>query len=280
MEKEIVLITGTNSGIGLLTTLQLAENGYFVIATMRNLQNQEILLEKARQLQIDENIQVLPLDVTKEDDIVSVVNYIEKHYGKIDILINNAGYCLGGLNELTPIDEWRRQFETNFFGVVLLTQKVVPLMRRQKRGKIINVGSISGKIGFPGLGPYASSKHALEGFSESLRLELLPFQIMVSIIEAGSYNTNIWTKALEKKPTTIDRDYEQIIHAIYDRASHTAKTAEDPLEVSRTILKICQSKKPKLRYELGKGTKSTILLKSIIPWSIIEKIIVNKLYKR
>lgn len=277
MNKEIVLITGTNSGFGLLTTLELAKNEYFVIATMRNLDNQHELIDKAKQLKIEHLIEILPLDVTNEQEIHSIIHYIDNHYGQIDILINNAGFCLGGMCELVAITDWKKQFETNFFGVVHLTQKVIPYMRKQKKGKIINIGSISGRFGFPGLGPYVASKHALEGYSESLRTELLPFEISVSIIEAGSYNTNIWKKALNEQRLETNEDYRELMKVIYDEATKTAENADDPKEVIKTILKICQTKKPKLRYIVGKGTKQMIFLKNILPWSMLEKLIQKKL---
>lgn len=277
MNKEIVLITGTNSGFGLLATLELAKNEYFVIATMRNLDNQHELIDKAKQLKIEHLIEILPLDVTNEQEIHSIIHYIDNHYGQIDILINNAGFCLGGMCELVAITDWKKQFETNFFGVVHLTQKVIPYMRKQKKGKIINIGSISGRFGFPGLGPYVASKHALEGYSESLRTELLPFEISVSIIEAGSYNTNIWKKALNEQRLETNEDYRELMKVIYDEATKTAENADDPKEVIKTILKICQTKKPKLRYIVGKGTKQMIFLKNILPWSMLEKLIQKKL---
>lgn len=158
---------------------------------MRNLEKQTNLLSQATTLQLEQNIQTHQLDVTNQESITRFQLFL-KQLDQVDVLVNNAGYASGGFVEEISIEEYRRQFETNVFGAIAVTQIVLPFMREQKSGKVINVSSISGKIGFPGLSPYVSSKHALEGWSESLRLEVKPFGIKVSLVEPGSYNTNIW----------------------------------------------------------------------------------------
>ncbi|WP_227939173.1 SDR family oxidoreductase [Alkalihalobacillus deserti] len=279
MNKKIVLITGTSSGFGFLATLELARSGYFVIATMRDIAKANLLMEQATKMNIARHIEILPLDVVKETQIKEVKRYIQTHYGKLDILINNAGYSLGGLTEFLELKDWSAQLNTNLFGVIAVTKAFLPLMRDNRNGKIINLGSISGRIGFPGLGPYVTSKFALGGFSESLRLELLPFNISVSLIEAGSFKTEIWKKGLSNVAAIEDDDYTYIKN-IYQAATESAEKAANPNEVINVILHICRSKNPKFRYQVGKGVKRMIFLKGILPWSVIEWAIKRKLLNR
>lgn len=178
MEREVVLITGASSGFGLLFAIELAKNNFQVIACMRDLTKKEKMLKVAKVAGVLDKIDVFLLDVTNYNHINELKNYVMSSYGRLDILINNAGFCVGGLTELLDDNEWKEQFETNFFSVVKLTKTFLPMMRQRRKGKIINIGSISGKFGFPGMGPYAASKFAMEGFSESLRLELLSLIFM------------------------------------------------------------------------------------------------------
>ena len=166
MNKKIAIITGASSGFGLLTTLELAKKDYFVIATMRNLEKQIDLISQATKLDLQQNIKVQQLDVTDQGSIHNFQLFLNE-INRIDILINNAGYANGGFIEEIPVEEYRKQFETNLFGAISITQLVLPYMRKQKSGKIINISSISGQVGFPGLSPYVSSKYALEGWSDA-----------------------------------------------------------------------------------------------------------------
>ncbi|MBU9721225.1 MULTISPECIES: SDR family oxidoreductase [Bacillaceae] len=275
--KQIVLITGASSGFGHLAALELAEKGYHVLATMRDSNKMQDLYRVAKTQNLASNIDIINLDVTDSSQINKMKEYIDDNYGTVDILINNAGYSLGGITEFIDMEEWELQMQTNIIGVIAITKAVLPLMRERRSGKIINIGSISGRLGFPGMAPYVTSKFALEGFSESLRLELLPFNIKVSIIEAGSYKTNIWEKGLRNVKIVDHPDYSQFFDKIKDNAQRTAYTASDPMEVIKLLVKICSNENPKLRYQVGKGVKLLILLKSILPWNIIERIIHRKL---
>ncbi|MEB1807327.1 MAG: SDR family oxidoreductase [Bacillaceae bacterium] len=277
MTKEIVLITGTNSGFGYLSTLDLASQGYTVIATMRDLSKQTTLLQEAEQRKLTDRIEILPLDVTDPHQIEHVRQHVENRYGKIDILINNAGFSAGGITELLDLEEWKAQFDTNLFGVIAVTKAFLPMMREKRNGKIINIGSVSGHVGFPGLGPYVSSKFALSGFSESLRLELLPFGIQVSIVEPGSYKTEIWEKSLSKIDPNIDGDYDAFMKKVYSVAKKTGERADDPNEVVKVIANICRSKKTKFRYPVGKGIRATIFIKNLLPWAWFESMVQKKM---
>ena len=189
---KTAIVTGSSSGFGMLISIQLAKTGYNVIATMREIQKSDHLIQLATQENLMDKIHVYPLDVTSPESISKFGTYVNG-LRSVDILVNNAGYAQGGFCEELSIEAYRNQFETNFFGTVATTKAILPAMRSRGSGRIINISSISGRIGFPGLSAYASSKYALEGFSESLRLELKPFGIEVILIEPGSYKTNIWS---------------------------------------------------------------------------------------
>lgn len=280
MKKENVLITGTSSGFGFLTTITLAKKGYHVIATMRNIEKKTSLLEEAKKNGVEDSIDIVCLDVTKENQINEVVRYITTTYSSLDILINNAGYCIGGITETLSLSSFKEQFDTNFFGVVALTKACLPLMRKQRKGKIIHIGSVSGSFGFPAMAPYVSSKFALHGYSEALRLELLPLGIFVTLIEPGSYQTKIWEKGLENVQTTVESAYQPILTNIFKYASRAKENSNNPQKVAQKITHICSCKKPSFYYAVGNETKGLLWCKKWIPWFLIEKIIAYKLTRK
>ncbi|KAB2441222.1 SDR family oxidoreductase [Bacillus luti] len=274
MNKKIAVITGASSGFGLLTTLELAKKDYTVIATMRNVEKKVDLLSQATKLNLQQNIKVQQLDVTDQNSIHNFQLFL-KGINKIDLLINNAGYATGGFVEEIPVEEYRKQFETNFFGAISITQLVLPYMREQKSGKIINISSISGQVGFPGLSPYVSSKYALEGWSESLRLEVQPFGIDVALLEAGSYNTNIWEvgKQLAVNQSDTASPYKEYMDKIQKHINSGSDTFGNPLDVAKKIVEIAESKHTNLRYPIGKGVKFMIFAKKILPWRLWEYLV-------
>lgn len=280
MNTKIVIITGASSGFGLLTTLELAKKDYLVIATMRNLEKQGNLISQATQLNLLQNITVQQLDVTDQNSIHNFQLYI-KEINRIDLLINNAGYANGGFVEEIPVEEYRKQFETNLFGAISITQLVLPYMREQKSGKIINISSISGQVGFPGLSPYVSSKYALEGWSESLRLEGKPFGIDVALIEPGSYNTNIWEvgKQLATNQSDTSSPYKEYIGKIQKHINSGSDTFGNPIDVANKIVEIAESKRTNLRYPIGKGVKFMIFAKKILPWRLWEYLVLRTFKK-
>ncbi|WP_233254249.1 SDR family oxidoreductase [Salipaludibacillus keqinensis] len=281
MTSKIVLITGASSGFGFLTALALAKKHYTVIATMRNVEGSALLMNEARKQKISEkNLHIHRLDVTDSTDIEELKNYIQDTYGRLDILINNAGFTQGGVIEEVEIEQWEKQFQTNFFGSVAVTKAFIPLMRKQRSGKIILLGSISGRIGLPGLGPYAASKFALEGFSESLRFELKPFNIYTSLIEAGSFKTSIWQKGIDGAVHSDLQEYQSLMAFMNEYATEQGLSSEPPEKVVDLLCHVCQKDKPKFRYPVGKGIKLAIFLKSVLPWSIVEKILERQLKKK
>ena len=189
MEK-VALVTGSSSGIGYETSLSLAREGYFTYATMRNLEKVNIIKKIAEEENLP--LKVIKLDVDDENSIENALKTIIDEKQRIDVLVNNAGYGIWGTAEDVSIKEFKEQFETNFFSVVRMIQKVAPIMREQGSGNIVNISSIAGRIGFPVSTAYISSKFAIEGLSESLRYELGPFGVNVTIIEPGVIKTNFF----------------------------------------------------------------------------------------
>ncbi len=271
------IVTGTSSGFGEMMAIELAKSGYQVTATMRDMKKKNRLLELSASEGLLENIAIVPLDVTLQDSIEEFKRYLQS-LSSVDLLVNNAGFAQGGFCEELTVDEYRQQFETNFFGTVAVTQTVLPAMRKQRSGKIINMSSISGRFGFPGLSAYVASKHALEGFSESLRLELKPFGIDVILVEPGSYKTNIW-KNVEKVSVHKSSPYEPAMESIMNQLKSAEASHGNPQDVARLVACIASERNPQLRYPIGKGVKNTLLFKSILPWKTIEKIVMNKLKK-
>lgn len=280
MNKKIAVITGASSGFGLLTTLELAKKDYLVIATMRNLEKQANLLSQATKLNLQQNIKVQQLDVTDQNSIHNFQFFL-KEINRVNLLINNAGYATGGFIEEIPVEEYRKQFETNFFGAISITQLVLPYMREQKSGKIINISSISGQVGFPGLSPYVSSKYALEGWSESLRLEVKPFGIDVALIEPGSYNTNIWEvgKQLAENQSATSSPYKEYMDKIQKHINSGSGTFGNPIDVANKIVEIAESKRTNLRYPIGKGVKFMVFVKKILPWRLWEYLVLRSFKK-
>ncbi|WP_222705337.1 oxidoreductase [Bacillus marasmi] len=278
MNHKTAIITGASSGFGLLSAIELAKRHFHVIATVRDLSKAKQLEELAKKEGISNLISFHLLDVTSIESIQQFTEHLSE-YSTIDVLVNNAGYALGGFSEEIPVDHYRQQFETNFFGVINVTNALLPIMRNQGYGKIINMSSISGKIGFPGMSPYVASKHALEGYSESLRLELKPFGIDVVLIEPGSFSTNIWS-SVDSIPVNQDSPYHQYMNQILNQVKAGKANHGNPYDVAKLVADISTMKKsPKLRYPIGKGVKQNIILKKLLPWRTLENIILKQLNK-
>ncbi|MBT2730072.1 SDR family oxidoreductase [Bacillus sp. ISL-75] len=276
MTQKTAIVTGSSSGFGLLTAIELALKGFIVIATMRDVNKAQPLIELAKENQVENFIHVLPLDVTSTESILLFQGKLEK-YPSIDVLVSNAGYALGGFSEELSIEDYRHQFETNFFGLIAVTQAVLPLMRAKKQGRIINMSSISGRFGFPGLSAYVASKHALEGYSESLRLELKPFGIDVSLIEPGSFQTNIWA-SVDGMGVNAESPYASYMEKIVNEIEGGKAGHGNPIEVAKLAAQIAsQPKSPDLRYPIGAGVKNMLTIKNFLPWKLLESIIIKKL---
>ncbi|MFT3655875.1 hypothetical protein DALLNEIH_02301 [Bacillus sp. B01(2024)] len=280
MNRKIAIVTGATSGFGLLTALKLARS-YHVIATARQPEKAETLKEAAAQAGVSGHITIASLDVTDEQSVSDFGNTISS-FGPVDVLVNNAGTAYGGFIADVPMEHYRQQFDTNVFGLIHVTKTVLPYMRKHGGAKIINISSISGLTAFPALSPYTSSKFAIEGFTECLRLELLPLGIDAALIEPGSYKTSIWETSLSNHLTASGKDspyyrYYQQIEA-YVKAS--ASKSGDPNDVAELIFQLAQTKRlKKLRYPIGRGIKLTLACRSLFSWPVWESIIKKKLFK-
>ncbi|PZD94689.1 short-chain dehydrogenase [Paenibacillus sambharensis] len=276
------LVTGASGGIGMQTVIQLAAAGTRVAACMRNPDASRILTEAAHTAGVDAGrfIRCLRMDVTSQEQIMEAVSRAEEWLGEgIELLVNNAGHAVGGFLEDVPPVLWREQLETNVVAVAAVTQAVLPGMRARGSGKILNVGSISGRIGFPGFGPYAASKFALEGLSESLRHELRPFGIHVVLLEAGAYQTGIWSKGMASASAPPHSAYREQFEQVMAYVKRSAEAAPEAAEAARQIVQITSLKHPKLRYPIGPGVKPTLLGKALLPWRIFEAVVARRLYR-
>lgn len=277
--RAVALVTGASSGFGLHTSVALAQAGFRVVAAMRSPEKRHDLLQTAETAGVRERIDVRRMDVTDHAGIVQTVEEIAAAYGRIDVLVNNAGFAAGGVVEEVDGDTWRAQMETNFFGTVAVTRAVLPHMRRQRRGKIINMSSVSGRTAFPGYAPYAASKFAVEGFTEALRLEVLPFGIHAVLIEPGAYKTEIWRKGFATIRMREDSPYQPMLEAVLRMSRRTAETAPPPQEVAAAVVKAALAPAPRLRYPLGRGTAAMSLLRSLLPWKWYERIVLWALHR-
>ena len=257
--QRVVLITGASSGVGQATARLLSQRGYTVFGTSRGSGSANGMA----------GVEMLTLDVRVDDSVRACVETVHRRSGHLDVLINNAGYELAGaLEELSP-QEAGAQFDTNFFGVVRMVNAVLPSMRRQKRGHIINVGSLSGLSAIPFLGIYSASKFALEGYTEALRHELKPFNIHVSLTEAGFLKT----------PMMSHRQGSAIRLTEYDPWRQRALTAirgyeekgPGPDAVAKMLLEIISSSNPRLRYLIGQQAKSVARLRRFLPARMYEQ---------
>lgn len=247
---QVALITGCSSGIGYETALMLARNGFHTFATMRNTKKSDSLEEIIKKERLDLNIR--ELDVNDDTSIEKTINCIKSEANRIDVLINNAGYGLVGFFEDLTLDEIRNQFETNFFGVLNITKKIIPIMRLQKSGTIINVSSGAGQVGFPGISAYVSTKFAIEGFSESLMYELFPYGIKVVIIEPGVIKTNFFRNCIVsehsmKKSSPYSRSLDKFQRNVELMQEH----ATSPIDVAKVIIQVLGNNEPKQRYIIG-----------------------------
>ena len=248
MEK-VAIVTGTSSGIGFETALVLAKEGYLTYATMRDTTKSGKIKEIAQKENL--KINVLELDVDDENSVKDAIAHVLDQKQRIDVLVNNAGWGLWGCVEDVSIDEFKEQFETNFFSIIRLIQEVAPTMRKQSSGTIVNISSVVGRIGFPASPAYISSKFALEGLSESLRFELGPFGVDVIIIEPGVIKTNFMKNMKMAKKSELDTVYKGITTKVVSGVKMMAEMGTSPKEVSNTIVTAINDKNPLPRYVVG-----------------------------
>jgi NAD(P)-dependent dehydrogenase (short-subunit alcohol dehydrogenase family) len=275
MAEKIALLTGASSGFGLLTSIELAKAGFRVVATMRDLGRRERLDHAIAEAGVATKVEIRALDVTKFDTIPALVDSVIREHGRLDVLVNNAGFAVAGFAEDIKLNELRMQFETNFFGAVAMTKAVLPIMRQQHSGHIIQVSSISGLHGSATVSSYSASKHALEGWSESLRLEVSPLGIKVVLVEPGAFQTDIWTRGAVMGADATKETSPNIQRSKRMRERVQALPKADPIVVAKAIVEIAQDPNPRLRYLVGRDAKIQLALKRILPWKWHERVIAN-----
>jgi NAD(P)-dependent dehydrogenase (short-subunit alcohol dehydrogenase family) len=275
MPDKVALITGSSSGFGLLTSIELAKVGFRVVATMRDLGRRDRLDQAATAASVAGELDIRALDVTNFDALRGFVDAVVRDYGRLDVLVNNAGFAVAGFAEDIKLEELRRQFDTNFFGAVAMTKAVLPTMRRQRSGHIIMLSSIGGLHGAVTVSSYSASKHALEGWSESLRMEVNALGIKVVLVEPGAYLTDIWTRGAVMGEKATQETSPNIQRSLRMRDRIQAIPKRDPIEVARLIASIAQDPNPKLRYLVGRDAKIQLAMKRILPWKWHEKVIAN-----
>ena len=247
MEK-VALVTGSSSGIGLETVLALARDGYHTFASMRDIKKAGELEYAAKKENL--SIKVIELDVDNEESIISAIKKITSDNGRIDVLVNNAGYGQFGCTEDVTVDEFRKQFETNFFSIVRIIQEVSPIMRNQKSGIIVNISSIVGRMGLPGSSAYISTKFALEGLSECLRYELKQFGIKTTLIEPGVIKTNFFN-SMKIPDSKTDPKYKELTDNILAGLKMMVEMGTAPAQVANVILKAIHDDEILPRYIVG-----------------------------
>jgi len=256
--QSVALVTGSSSGIGFETSLLLARNGYHTYASMRNLGKSKTITEISNREKLP--LSVIQLNVDDDKSVKDAIYRIENEQGRIDVVVNNAGYLLIGSLEELSIEEFKEQFETNFFGAIRVIKEVLPIMRRQRVGTIVNISSLAGRVGLPLNSPYVSSKFALEGLSESMAYEIEQFGIKVVLLEPGYIKTNVANSFKTGKNVVVtaannknNSPYAEFTQNRIATLGPSVKAGLDPIEVAKVILKSATSENPDLRYLIGEG---------------------------
>lgn len=270
MNTRIALVTGASSGIGEATARLLRKRGFTVYAVARR-------VERMKPLEA-EGIHVLPLDLTEDASIRTCVETIRAREGRIDILVNNAGYGSYGAVEDVTIEEARRQFEVNIFGLARLTQLVLPGMRANRFGKIVNITSIGGKIYTPFGAWYHATKHALEGWSDALRIETAPFDIDVIIVEPGGIRTPWGAIAVDHlRETSGSGAYAEAVAKAADgmTKAYAGRQLSDPSVIAQTIAAAVTAARPRTRYAAGYMAKPALFLRWLLPDRLFDRVIAS-----
>jgi NAD(P)-dependent dehydrogenase (short-subunit alcohol dehydrogenase family) len=265
-----VLITGASSGIGKATVEYFAMRNWQVVATMRR-------PEKSPELAALENVLCLRLDVSDLSSIESAIDQAIAHFGKIDVIVNNAGYGAVGAFEAANVAEIQAQFDTNVFGLMNVTRAILPHFRQRRQGMVINISSIGGRLAFPIYSLYHATKWAVEGFSESLQYELLPFNIQVKLIEPGAIKTDFYSRSQTIFAKADLTDYEAYQSRVLAKIQKVEENAPLPIVVAKTIYQAATDNSDRLRYSVGNGVPLLLLLRRIFPHSWFRAIVQRSL---
>jgi NAD(P)-dependent dehydrogenase (short-subunit alcohol dehydrogenase family) len=257
--SPVVLITGTSSGIGQAVAGAFAAKGFEVFGTSRNPQRSEPIA----------GVELLPLDVSDQASVAAAVSAVIQRAGRIDVLVNNAGVGIFGAAEESSVAQAQQLFDTNFFGLIRLTNEVLPHLRAQRSGRIINIGSVLGFLPAPYGALYAASKHAVEGYSESLDHETREFGVRVSVVEPGYTDTAFDANAAD--PDSPIESYAALRGQVKEGLIEAVRAGDDPSVVAKVVLKAATSRTPKLRYPAGPLARQLTLLKRFAPAAVLDK---------
>lgn len=269
--KKVILVTGASSGMGKDGALQLIKDGHIVYGGARRVDKMDEIRESGGY--------ALELDITNKESVQKAIGKIIEEQGRIDILWNNAGYSVSGAVEDVSTEDAKKQFEVNIFGLAEITKAVLPHMRLKKSGTIINTTSVGGKINTPLGAWYHASKHALEGWSDCLRLEVKPFNINVVIVEPGGvaseFGDIMYKPLIERSKGGAYEDFSAQIAGFYKKQFEHPEKLSSPKVISETVSKIVKAKKPKTRYVAGKGSKAVIFMKWLLSDKMFDKFIMS-----
>ena len=274
--QKVAIVTGSSSGIGYATSLLLARKGLYTYASARNIDKSASLQPIAGAERLP--LKLIQLDVTDDSSVKDAVEKIILEKGRIDVLVNSAGYGLFGAFEDLSMDEIKAQFETNFFGVIRVTQQVLPIMRNLQNGGgiIVNVSSINGLVPFPVISAYVGTKFALEGLSESMSYELEPFGIKVILIEPGAIGSNFMKgSVLSKRALDPESPYSEFVQKVRVKISSDHENATQPEEVAKTIVQAILTEKPEFRYVVGSDALNLLEARKNMPYSGFQKMIIQ-----
>lgn len=271
MDKKVIIITGASSGMGKDAALRLIKEGHIVYGAARRVDAMQDL--------VDTGGYAIVLDIMDGASLKEAVKKVLSEQNRIDVLWNNAGYSVTGAVEDVSYEDAKRQFEVNLFGLAEMTKAVLPQMRKQKSGMIINTSSVGGKVYTPLGAWYHASKHALEGWSDCLRLELKPFNINVVILEPGGIATEfgevMYKPTLDRSKGGAYEEYSKKIADIYKEYYSDNSSLSSPSVISDTIVKIINSPKPKTRYAAGYMAKTTLFLRWLLSDNMFENMIMR-----
>jgi len=263
---KTVLITGSSSGIGRESVKYFLKKGWNVVATMRS-------PEKETEFTQIDNVLCLQLDVENEQSIEKAIKATITHFGKIDVLVNNAGYAAVGAFEAASPEQVKKQFDVNVFGLMNVSRAILPYFRKQRSGTIINVASVAGKVSFPTFSLYNATKFAVEGFSEALQFELRDLDILVKVIEPGPINTDFYGRSMDVLKKEGLTDYDSFINKAIQRMNEMGTKGHSPVEVAKVIFKAASSNSHRIYYPVAYTAKTILLIKRVIPGSWLRAII-------
>lgn len=271
LNTQVILITGVSSGIGKATAELFAQRGWQVVGTVRD-------VEKSQGDFHDEKIVLKKMEVTDEQSIHQVMNWIEQEYGRLDVVVNNAGFGLFGAFETCSEQDIEQQFAVNVFGLMRVTREAIRVMRKQGSGTIIQISSMGGRFTFPFYSLYHATKFSVEGFTESLAYELAPFNIQVRLVEPGAIQTDFYSRSRrEGTHTALTALYAAAAERVWKKYQHAGQRGAQPAVVAKTIWKASQCRTKKLRFPAGRDAKLNLFAVKYLPFSLLRRTIQSKL---